>query len=72
MRQQGTVQKWFDDKGYGFITTPGQTKNIFVHHKGVRREHDARERVNLLPGQAVDFELGQGEKGPMATDVVRL
>ena len=54
--------KWFDEqKGYGFIEQEtGQ--DLFVHHSEVQGR-DLRE------GQSVDFEVGQGKKGPCAVNV---
>ena len=60
----GTV-KWFSDKkGYGFITREGD-QDLFVHHTGIKGEGFR----TLSEGQAVSFEVVQGEKGPLATDV---
>ena len=62
----GTV-KWFDaDKGYGFITPDNGSKDLFVHHSEIRTSGFA----NLDEGQKVEYEVGQGQKGPCATNVV--
>ncbi len=61
---QGTV-KWFDSKkGYGFIEqdTGG---DIFVHHTGIMQDGFR----TLREGQRVEFEVGQGRKGPCALNV---
>ncbi|NLM17321.1 MAG: cold shock domain-containing protein [Candidatus Riflebacteria bacterium] len=57
--------KWFDNvKGYGFIeSTDG--KDIFVHYKQI--EGDGYK--TLKEGQIVEFDLTDGEKGPLATNV---
>ncbi|MDD2998930.1 MAG: cold-shock protein [Erysipelotrichia bacterium] len=57
--------KWFDNvKGYGFIeSTEGQ--DIFVHYKQI--EGDGYK--TLREGQQVEFELSQGDKGPLAVNV---
>ncbi|OGK13209.1 MAG: cold-shock protein [Candidatus Riflebacteria bacterium GWC2_50_8] len=57
--------KWFDNvKGYGFIeNTDGQ--DIFVHYKQI----DGDGYKTLREGQQVEFELSQGEKGPLAVNV---
>ncbi|NJO13060.1 MAG: cold shock domain-containing protein [Gammaproteobacteria bacterium] len=31
MRVQGTLKKWNDDRGFGFITLPQSHEEIFVH-----------------------------------------
>ena len=65
---QGTV-KWFDEKkGYGFITAPGQKQDLFVHFSAIKAEGFK----TLAEGDKVEFEIGQGEKGPMAQSVQKL
>lgn len=62
---QGTV-KWFNgEKGYGFIFVDGGGSDVFVHYS----EIDASGYRNLDEGQRVEFEVGQGPKGPQATGV---
>jgi len=61
----GTV-KWFNaSKGYGFITPDGGGDDLFVHHSEVKTQGYA----SLDEGQKVQFEIGQGKKGPCATCV---
>ena len=57
--------KWFDNvKGYGFIeNTDGQ--DIFVHYKQIAGDG----YKTLREGQQVEFELSEGEKGPLAVNV---
>ena len=63
----GTV-KWFDAaKGYGFITPDDGGKDLFVHHSEIKSGGDY---ATLNEGQKVEFEVGQGQKGPCATNVV--
>jgi cold shock protein len=62
---QGTV-KWFNgEKGFGFIAVDGGGADIFVHYSAI----DAGGFRNLDEGQRVEFEIGQGNKGPQATNV---
>jgi CspA family cold shock protein len=62
---QGTV-KWFNgENGFGFIQQDGGGADVFVHYSGI--EGDGFR--NLDEGQHVEFELGQGQKGPQATAV---
>jgi len=62
----GTV-KWFNgDKGYGFIAPDDGGEDLFVHHSEVKVSGYA----TLNDGQKVEFEVGQGQKGPCATNVV--
>lgn len=63
---KGTV-KWFNaDKGFGFITPEDGGKDLFVHHSEIRA---GGGYATLNDGQAVEFEVGQGQKGPCATNV---
>ena len=58
----GTV-KWFNtDRGYGFIT-PESGDDVFVHASGVQ------DGATLQDGQAVEFDITQGQKGPQAVNV---
>ena len=61
----GTV-KWFNaSKGFGFISPEGGGEDLFVHHSEVKTQGYA----SLDEGQKVQFEIGQGKKGPCATCV---
>lgn len=61
---KGTV-KWFDNaKGYGFIIYD-DSKDIFVHFSGIIKEGFK----TLKEGQSVEFEIGEGSKGPQAVNV---
>ncbi len=62
---QGTV-KWFNgEKGFGFIAVDGGGADVFVHYSSI----DAGGFRSLDEGQRVEFEIGQGQKGPQATNV---
>jgi CspA family cold shock protein len=64
----GTV-KWFSStKGYGFITPDEGGDDLFVHHSEIMTSGYA----SLDEGQKVEFEVGQGKKGPCATKVTPL
>jgi len=65
----GTV-KWFSaDKGYGFITPDDGGKDLFVHHSEIKSPGGF---ATLSDGQKVEYEVGQGQKGPCANNVVPL
>ncbi|GAA2900508.1 cold-shock protein [Pseudonocardia halophobica] len=62
---QGTV-KWFNsEKGFGFIEQDGGGADVFVHYS----EIDSTGYRSLDEGQRVEFEIGQGKKGPQANGV---
>jgi len=62
----GTV-KWFNSsKGFGFINPDDGGEDLFVHHSEIKTNGYA----SLDEGQKVEFEVGQGKKGPCATNVV--
>ena len=58
--------KWFDaKKGFGFITPDGGGEDLFVHFSNI----EADGFKSLVEGQEVEFEVGQGKKGPQAMEV---
>ena len=60
------VVKWFNDqRGYGFISPDDGGQDLFVHHSNITMEGFR----TLQDGQRVEFEMGQGRKGPEATNV---
>jgi len=61
---EGTV-KWFNDqKGFGFITQENGP-DVFVHFSAI----EGQGFKSLAEGQAVEFEVTQGPKGPQASQV---
>ena len=59
----GTIKKK-TDKGFGFITVEGQS-DVFFHSSACQDVSFDQ----LQEGQAVQFELSQGPKGPKAENV---
>ena len=65
---QGTV-KWFNaEKGYGFITLEGDNQDVFVHWSAIQMDGYR----SLEEGQQVQFQVGEGQKGPQAESVTLL
>lgn len=61
---KGTV-KWFNGtKGYGFITTE-EGRDVFAHYSAIEMEGFK----TLDEGQAVEFEVVDGAKGPQAAHI---
>lgn len=60
--------KWFNaDKGFGFIEREGE-EDVFVHFSAIQSEGFK----TLEEGQAVSFEIEEGQRGPQAANVVKL
>jgi len=60
----GTV-KWFNaEKGYGFISQ-SDGADVFVHHTAI----EMNGYRTLEEGQAVEFEVKEGDKGLQAVSV---
>lgn len=61
------IVKWFNaDKGFGFIMPEDGSKDLFVHHSQIK---GVEGYATLNDGQAVEYELGSGPKGPCANNV---
>ncbi|MBF8984198.1 cold-shock protein [Lutibacter sp. B2] len=64
--EKGTV-KWFNgEKGYGFISRENG-EDVFVHFSAINSDG----YKTLEEGQAVQFEVVDGDKGPQAANVTR-
>ena len=60
----GTV-KWFNEgKGYGFIQSENG-KDLFVHFSEIQGDGFK----TLTEGQSVEYEEGEGQKGPQAVNI---
>lgn len=63
---QGIV-KWFNsEKGFGFIAQDEAGPDVFVHYSAIQGGAGFK---SLEEGARVEFEVGQGQKGPQAQDV---
>ena len=62
----GTI-KTLTDRGFGFISREGETKDLFFHSK----ELNGVSFDDLKVGDMLTFEVAQGEKGPSAVNVSR-
>ena len=57
--------KWFNaEKGYGFITTD-EGNDVFAHYSQIQKDGFK----SLEEGEAVSFEVTDGDKGPQATNI---
>jgi len=64
-RKRGTVKFYNAQKGFGFITPDDGGKDFFVHANNVRGEAASQ----LHEGTKVEYQEGQGRKGPEAIEV---
>lgn len=65
---QGTV-KWFNEnKGFGFIEQNSGAPDVFAHFSAIAGDGFK----TLSEGQAVEFIVTQGQRGPQAENIVAL
>ncbi|WP_330473201.1 cold-shock protein [Terrabacter sp. C0L_2] len=63
---EGTV-RWFDaDRGFGFIALGQEEEDLYVHASEIVSDDGTRL---LREGQLVEFEIGEGDRGPQARRV---
>ena len=64
---QGTV-KWFNEsKGFGFITQE-DGPDVFAHYSAI----ESQGFKTLTEGDVVNFDVVEGNKGPKASNIVKL
>ncbi len=67
-RVTGTV-KWFDEKkGFGFITPEDGGRDVFVHYADIVGEGFK----TLHEGERVEYSVLENDRGPKATQVIRV
>jgi CspA family cold shock protein len=62
--ETGTVKFFNEEKGFGFIKPDNGGKDLFVHATGI-------DNGPITEGDSVEFEVGEGKKGPCAVRVSR-
>jgi CspA family cold shock protein len=65
MSVQGTVKFFNAEKGFGFISPDAGGADVFVHSSEIQGDG----YQSLEENQRVEFEIGQGQKGPQAQTV---
>ena len=66
---KGQVKRFDEKKGFGFITTENASQDIFVHYSDIIEVEGFK---TLTPGDEVEFELIEGDKGLKAVKVKRV
>ena len=68
MAQQGTVKRFNQEKGYGFIIPDDGSEDLFVHYTSI----EGSGFRSLEEGEKVSYEVGQGRKGLQAQNVSKV
>jgi len=69
LKTETGIVKWFNnEKGFGFITPENGGKDLFAHHSEIQ----GTGYKSLDENQRVSFEVGQGQKGPCATNIQKI
>ena len=63
---QGKIAR-LTDRGFGFITPEGEDKDVFFHANDLQ----GVPYNELAVGDAVTFEVTEGQKGPSAVNIAR-
>ncbi len=58
MKRTGTILKYNQDRGYGFIAPDSGTGDLFFHVSAI-----SGDRTGIMPGEAIHFEVGLGTNG---------
>jgi cold shock protein len=67
-RETGTVERFMEEKGFGFIKPDGGGKDVFVHHSAI----EGTGFKSLSQGERVEYDLVADPKGPRAEKIRRL
>ncbi|NFT07314.1 cold shock domain-containing protein [Clostridium botulinum] len=69
MASRTGIVKWFNaEKGYGFISCD-EGNDVFAHHSQIKENGPEKD---LHEGESVTFDIQDGEKGSMATNIQKL
>lgn len=60
---RGSVKRWLDRKGYGFIEPENGGNDIFIHHSEIQGTQGLKE------GQEVEFDVKETERGLQAVNL---
>ena len=65
----GSVVRFKEKKGYGFISMHNTQEDVFVHHTAISRKNPCMYRGSVENGETVEFDVVQGEQGTKAAKV---
>jgi cold shock CspA family protein len=65
--RRGTIKRWFDDRGYGFLRVAGTGEDIFVHATSLTAP---QLTPRLQVGEEVEFQTVTTPRGKLAVNVV--
>ena len=68
VRMKGTVKRFSNAKGFGFIGREDGSSDVFVQYSAINIEG----YKSLQEGDQVEFEIVDGQKGPQAGNVTRV
>ncbi|CAM3554365.1 cold-shock protein [Erysipelothrix sp. HDW6B] len=63
--ETGKVKFFNAEKGFGFITNDTDNQDVFVHFSAI----ESTGYKTLNEGQAVSFDIVEGQRGPQASNV---
>lgn len=65
---KGKVRKFYNEKGYGFITSEEEKGDIFFHYSEIQSEGFK----TVCEGQNVEFTLNENDRGKYAKGIIKL
>ena len=64
---KGTIKRILYEKNFGFLSVEDEEKDIFFHRSGVKEDFN-----DLRDGEEVEFDIEDKDRGPQATNIVKV